>query len=303
LFFLLISTYFLSKKRFKPLWVWISFILGVGLLLTKAFTSHAASSTNVFLAISLDFFHLLSVSIWMGSLMALVALIPLGKKVETKKYFMKTIRRFSKWGIMMIIVLTVTGFVGSLSYIPNLRTLLTTTYGRVLSGKVLLLVVMIVFAAVNFLKGRRSSEKGLTSSLWGELTTGLIVFILSVLLTNLHTAMASPGPIKETKTVNHDRNITFEVTPNVFGENTFVLLLKDRNGQPIKDVAQVTLTFTSLEMAMGDDTKTLTKVQEGKYESKGLNFNMAGHWNVHVHVLTKDLETLDTDFNVIVGSQ
>jgi len=30
---------------------------------------------------------------------------------------------------------------------------------------------------------------------------------------------------------------------------------------------------------------------------------MAGRWNVHAHALTKDLDTLDTDFKVFVGSQ
>ncbi|WP_462410605.1 FixH family protein [Neobacillus sp. Marseille-QA0830] len=216
---------------------------------------------------------------------------------------MDSIRRFSKWGILLVILLALTGFFSSLSYIPNLRTLLTTDYGRVLSGKVLLLMIMLVFAARNFWKGKNNGEKGWRGSLWGELAAGLLVLILSVLLTNLPTAMASPGPFKETHTSTNNSKITFDVTPNVIGENAFVLYLKDEKGQPIKDVEQVTLTFTSLEMEMGDDTKTLQKVKDGQYEAKGMNFNMAGRWNVRVHVLTKDLETMDTDFEVFVGSQ
>lgn len=303
LFFLLISTYFLIKKRFKPFFIWISFILGIGLLLSKSFTSHAASSTNVFLTISLDFLHLLSASIWIGSLMALIALIPLSRNVETKKQYVDSIRRFSKWGIVLVIMLTITGMISSLSYVPNVQTLLTTDYGRVLSGKVLLLVIMMIFAAVNFVKGKQSREKGLPSTLWGELITGLIVLVLSVLLTNLPSAMMSPGPFKEVNTGKHGSKITLEVTPNVIGENIFVLFLKDQKGRPMKDIEQATLTFTSLEMDMGDDTKTLIKVQDGKYKAQGMNFNMAGRWNVRVHALTKDLETLDTDFKVLVGSQ
>lgn len=304
LFILFITTYLLIRKRFKkPLLVWISFIIGIGLLLSKSFTGHAASSTNVFLSITIDFFHLLSASIWIGSLVALVALIPISRKIETKKLFFETVRRFSKWGIIFVIVLSLTGFLGSLSYIPNLRTLFSTGYGRVLSGKVILLVFMIVFAAVNFVKGKQGKEKGLRSTIWGELTIGMIVLVLSVLLTNLPTAMASPGPIKETNTVQQGNEITFEVTPNVIGLNTFQVSVKDRHGHPIKDIEQVTLTFTSSEMAMGDETKTLVRVKDGKYEAKGMNFNMAGLWNVHVHVLTKELESIDTNFKVIVGSQ
>lgn len=303
LFFLFISTYFLEQTNFKRLWLWISFVLGMGLILSKAFTSHAASSTNVYLTIPLDFIHLLSASIWIGSIVTLAALIPLGKKTDTKTLYFDTIHRFSKWGILLVLLITITGFFSSISFIPNLRSLLFTNYGRVLLGKVLLLMVMMVFAAVNFVKGKRNRGKGLTSSLWGELITGLLILILSVILTNLPTAMASPGPFKETNKDKQGSSITFEVTPNVIGENHFILSLKNKKGLPMKEIEQVTLTFTSLEMDMGDDPKTLVKVQDGKYEGQGMNFNMAGRWNVHVHVLTKDLETIDTDFKVRVGSQ
>ena len=302
LFFLILFTYLLIKKWYKPVWICISFILGIGLLLVKAFNSHAASTTNLWISIPLDFIHLLSASIWIGSLLVLVSLIPLSRNMETKPLYLELIRRFSKWGISCVLLLTLSGLIGSFSFIPNLHTLLSTNYGRMLSGKVLLLAAMIVFAAINFVKGKRNRERGLTTSLWGELLTGLVIFILSVLLTNLPTAMASPGPFKDTKILQPEGKVTLEVTPNVMGKNTYVVLLQDPNGQPKKEIEQVTLTFTSLEMDMGTDTQIIKQANEGKYESTGMNFNMAGRWNVHVHVLMKDLETLDTDFKVFVGN-
>jgi copper transport protein len=305
LFFLAIFTYFLSVKKYykPPLFVWNSFILGIGLLFTKALTSHAASSTNPILTVGMDFFHLLSASIWVGSLVAIVALIPLAKKMETKNNYLEMIRRFSIWGIIIILVLTITGVFGGFLYIPNLRSLIYTDYGRVLSGKVLLLVIMIIFAAMNFLKGKRSNEKGLSPSLWGELVTGMVVLFLSVILTNLPTAMSSPGPVNETELVGHGNRVTLHIAPNIIGENTFEVSLKNRNGQAMKNIAQVTVTFTSLGMGMSGDTITLSKVKDGEYRAKGMDLNMAGRWNVHVHVLTKDLDTIDTDIPFIVGSQ
>ena len=301
---LCLLTFFLQKNGMnKRLWVWLSFILGMGLAGSRAFTSHAASTTNVSLSIPLDVLHLLSAFIWIGSLIALAALIPFSRKAETKELYLESIRRFAKWGMLLVIVLALTGFAASFSYIPNPRTLLVTDYGRVLTGKVFLLVIMVLFAASNFVKGKQRRKEGLSASLWGELTAGLMVFILSVLLTNLPTAMVSPGPFKETNKVGTTSTITLEVTPNVFGENTLELSLKDQSGRPIKRIEQVTLTFTSLEMEMGKDTAILKKVKDGIYRSKGMNFNMAGRWNVHVHVLTAELEALDTDFKVRVGSQ
>ncbi|MEH7302561.1 FixH family protein, partial [Neobacillus drentensis] len=137
----------------------------------------------------------------------------------------------------------------------------------------------------------------------GELIPGLLVLGLSVLLTNLPTAMASPGPFKETRTIQQGTKITFEATPNVIGENSFVVWLKDEKGRPITNIEQITLTFTSLEMDMGKDSKVVEKIKDGKYGTRGLNFNMSGRWDVQVHVLTNDLESLDTHFNVLVGSK
>lgn len=304
LFLIAIIIFLLSaKKIYNSFLVWFSLILGIGLLFTKSLTSHAASSANPIVTVGMDFFHLLSASIWIGSLVAFVAFIPLSRKSETKSYYLDLVRRFFKWGIILIIVLTITGVFGSFSYVPNLRSLVFTNYGRVLLGKVILLAIMIIFAIMNFLKGRSNNEKGLSVSLWGEVVTGMIVLILSVLLANLPTAMSSPGPINVTKTVNNGNQVTLFVSPNVIGENTFEVYLKDSNGQAMKNIAQVTLTFTSIEMPMGDDTSTLSKVKDGKFRANGMDFNMAGRWNVHVHALTKDLNSIDTDIQCMVGSQ
>ncbi|WP_462410606.1 copper resistance CopC/CopD family protein [Neobacillus sp. Marseille-QA0830] len=79
LILLFIAAFILMKNKYEPLWIGITFLIGTGLLLSKAFISHAAASTNPGITITLDFIHLLSASIWMGSLIVLVALIPLVK--------------------------------------------------------------------------------------------------------------------------------------------------------------------------------------------------------------------------------
>jgi copper transport protein len=227
----------------------------------------------------------------------------LSKKPETKNHYFEILRRFSKWGTAIVLVLTTTGVYGAFLNIPNLPSLVYTNYGNTLLGKIILLVVMIILAAINFLKGKRKKEKGLSTSLWSELITGMIVLLLSVILTNLPTAMASPGPENVTKIVEHAGSITLNITPNAIGENTFQVSLKDQNGQAMSNIEQVTLTLTSLERGMGDDTITLHKGTDGIYKAKGMDLSMAGRWNVHVHVLTKELNTIDTDIPIIVGSQ
>lgn len=304
LLILAITTYFFRvADKTKQVLSWACFGIGIGLLLTKSFTSHAASQPNQVLTISMDFLHLLAASVWIGSLMGMVALLPMLKQTETKPYFLTIIKRFSKWGIILVLLLAFTGVFGGFQYIPTLSSVIKTDYGNVLTTKVILFFVMLILAAMNFFKGRRGKEKGLVNSLWGEVIIGCLVLILTVILTNLPTSMSSPGPFYETNAVEQGNKVSLGVTPNRIGENTYKIMLKDSKGKSIKEIEQITLAFTSVDMAMGKDTVTLSKVGEGKYLAKGLNLNMSGNWSVHVHVLTKSLESMDTDFRLIVGSQ
>ncbi|MEH7085093.1 copper resistance CopC/CopD family protein [Neobacillus drentensis] len=299
----LLTSFIGMAESTKRILLWACFILGNALLWTKSMTSHAASQLNQFLTIAMDFFHLFGASIWIGSLIGFVGFLSLRKNTDLKQDYLRMIKNFSKWGLIIVLLLTFTGIYSSLLYIPTLAALVQTNYGQVLVGKVSLFALMVLIAAVNFLKGRKGTTKGLGASLKGELLMGLMILILSVVLTNLPTAMQSPGPYKETNIVNQGKQITLKATPNIIGRNLFEVTLKDRAGQPIKDIEQLHLTFTMLEMDMGKETVNLAKTSEGKYEVKGLHFSMAGKWNVHVHVLTKSLESIDTDFNVLVGSQ
>ena len=298
----LITSFIGMAESTKRIIFWVCIALGTALLLTKSLTSHAAAQTNQLLTISMDFLHLLAASIWIGSLIGFVALFPWRKNDKKKQEYLQMIKRFSKWGIILVILLTFTGVFGSLLYIPNLSSLVQTNYGKVLASKVILFLLMLILAAVNFIKGKRKKEKGLLASLWGELSIGVIILILSVVLTNLPTAMQSPGPFNQTKTVQGNQ-VTLRVTPNTIGDNVYEVRLKDSKGQPINDIEQLHLTFHMTDMDMGKETVNLKKISEGKYRVQGLHFIMAGTWNVHVHVLTKSLESIDTDFNVLVGSQ
>ncbi|CRK80723.1 copper resistance CopC/CopD family protein [Neobacillus massiliamazoniensis] len=298
------TTYFLTKADArKQLFSWACFILGFGMVVTKAFTSHAASQANQFLSISMDALHLLAASVWIGCLIGLVVLLPLLKNSEMKQSYVNTFQRFSNWGISLVLLLTATGIFNGFQYIPTISSIFHTDYGRVLLAKVILFIIMLIFAAVNNFKGKKAKEKGVVSSLWGELIVGMVIIVMTVILTNLPTAMSAPGPFNEKKTVNHGNSISFQVGPNVIGENNYEITLKNRKGEPLKDIAQITLTFTHNDMNMGEDTITLAKTADGQYTAKGMNFNMAGKWNVHVHVLTKNLENIDTDFQCIVGSR
>ncbi|HEY2421415.1 MAG TPA: copper resistance CopC/CopD family protein, partial [Neobacillus sp.] len=154
------------KRNNTPILFWqISFILSCCFLLAKSFTSHAFSANHPFLSITMDFIHLLGASIWTGSLMAMIILLPLSRKEEGKLVYKKLIREFFKWGTTLVVVLTVTGIYSSFLYISTIESLFTTNYGRVLLAKVGLFFIMLVFAYTNFIKGKATKDKRLDFSL------------------------------------------------------------------------------------------------------------------------------------------
>ncbi|MDP4083211.1 MAG: copper resistance protein CopC [Bacillota bacterium] len=296
---LVLLLFTVKRNNHLFLW-WSSFILGACLLFTKAITGHANTSKDLLVSIEFDFLHLFSASIWIGSLIAMVILLPMHHKEESKDQYIKMVKKFSTWGKLCVFALVFSGIYMSAQYVPTIHSLFSTNYGRVLIGKITLFAIMLLFAFMNNRKGRNDGGNW-RFTLWGEITTGLFILILAVLLTNLPTAYYSLGPINQLKSFgNHDR-VQLKVSPNIAGENTFEVVLKDKQGHPLTQVQQVTLTLDYQQMDMGSDTIILPKVKDGRYKTQGLYFTMSGQWKAHIHVLTKSEDSLDTDFTCIVG--
>lgn len=300
--FLLIMFSFRIFAKKNNFFLWFAFIIGIAVIILKAITSHASTAENKILALTIDSLHLVSGSIWIGSIIAMISFLPLRKKEEGRMFFRGIVHLFFPWGAFLVFILAVSGVYSSFLYIPTINSIFHTNYGKVLAGKITLFFIMLLFAFVNSIKARKLKPNGWPLSLWGEAITGLAVLVMVVILTNLPTAMSAPGPFNETKALPQN-TISLKVGPNISGQNTFNVAINDKNGKPMTNIERVSLTFTSKEMAMGDNTVNVQKKEAGRYQTQGMYLNKAGRWNVHVHVLTKSLEDVDTDFTVPVGSQ
>lgn len=135
--------------------IWSSYgslVLVLGWLFTHAMTGHPAAADQRALAIAMDFVHLIGAAFWIGALTAMaICLPPLADKLPSKvrgEVYWVAIRRFTAWGIGAVAALVATGIYSSLIILPApvLTSLFTTAYGLVLIGKIVLLIVMLVFA-------------------------------------------------------------------------------------------------------------------------------------------------------------
>ncbi|MDT9722546.1 copper resistance protein CopC [Paenibacillus sp. ClWae2A] len=287
--------------------IWSSYgslVLVLGWLFTHAMTGHPAAADQRALAIAMDFVHLIGAAFWIGALTAMaICLPPLADKLPSKvrgEVYWVAIRRFTAWGIGAVAALVATGIYSSLIILPApvLTSLFTTAYGLVLIGKIVLLIVMVLFAWRHARLARAATGSRLSGSLKAELATGAVILALAAVLTHLSPGQpAAVGPYQETKTTDDGSAITLQVSPNVTGENQFEVDVKRADGSIVNDLEQITLSLTHLDMDMGIYEITIPKNDTGVYKAEDY-ISMPGRWNIKVHLLTKTLDSLDTEFEI-----
>ncbi|QWU44705.1 copper resistance CopC/CopD family protein [Bacillus sp. NP247] len=301
---LMIVTYFAVKsERLSSFKVWsIPIVLFIGLLVMKAFNSHAYGLKFKEIAVVMDFLHLFAASLWMGGLSSIVLL--LRKEDDKWTMYWDAIKRFSPWATGAVIVILLTGLFNSTFFIPTIHSLFDTKYGLALLAKILLFVCMGILGIIHYVKGRMRAQQRLGATVKVEFIIGIIVFVIVAFMTNVQTPPMPPtGPFTESKQLDNGYELTLHVSPNKVGQNTFHITLKDENGRPVTDMEQIVLTTQSLDMNMGKGSFKVSAVSPGEYEAEGMYINMTGNWNIQVHGLTKSLDSFDTDYKFIVGGR
>jgi putative copper resistance protein D len=127
-------------------------VVALALLGSLAWAGHAAATPGSlgFLHLFADSLHLLAAGTWVGALIPLALL--LGSSGSTQASIPtqhELVRRFSILGIASVAALVASGFVNSWILIARLSDLVETGYGRLLSLKVALFLIMLALAAIN----------------------------------------------------------------------------------------------------------------------------------------------------------
>lgn len=128
-------------------------LLGLALILAFALSGHAAAvpSSELAYALSIDLLHLLCTAIWVGGLFYLgIAFIP-GLSPLTDAQRARVIAlglpEFSVVAILSVLMLASTGSLNTAIHLTSFDQFFTTLYGRILSIKIGLFIVMIAISA------------------------------------------------------------------------------------------------------------------------------------------------------------
>ncbi|MGW6663682.1 MULTISPECIES: copper resistance protein CopC [Peribacillus] len=304
LLLLFLVIYFMLENTLNKSLPYLSFIIIACLMICKALTGHTAAVPNQVLAVLMDFLHLFSMALWLGGIMALLVILPglanrQAVQEDKRTFYWSIISRFSKWSFLFVIILIVSGIYSSLQHVPTIHSLFNTTYGQLLLAKIGLMLVMIVLGGFHFLRGKKQTKK-LGYSVGMEFGLGIVILVVAALLTNVQTAMSSPGPIEKTLLTEENNEVTLMVTPNEVGDNLIQVNLSNE-GKPIAEIEQLTITMQSLDTPNGEIKLQMKEKNTGTFTSKSI-LTMPGKWSIHVHGLTESLDSINADFIIFIGN-
>jgi putative copper export protein len=153
-----VALYFVSQKKAvssptSSFLNWLVLALSVGLLVTLAWAGHAAAGIHHHvLHLLADSLHLLIGSSWpMGLIPMACFMWRLNGRRQTTPADreIKALQRFSQMSLGAVLLLVATGFINGWLMTGSWEALVTTTYGRLLLGKVLVVGIMIGLGAFN----------------------------------------------------------------------------------------------------------------------------------------------------------
>jgi copper transport protein len=280
-------------------------------LLIPGLAGHAGQTAPRGLAVTLDWLHLVSGSLWLGGLIGLIVLaatVPRDRRIAALSV---AVPRFSNVALASVLVLLGSGVWASILHLPILSALWTTSYGVAILVKAGLLAVAMVLGAVNLLRNRpqliaardheetgQSAARLLRTMIGVEaLLVTAAVFAAAVLsslappaaaLAQIGSALATVGPGQISSTVQHNGyTIKVLVDPNkVAQQNNFAVRIT-KGGQPVRG-ANVTMTVEMLDMQMQNQEYQMTETAPGVYSHAAPALVMTGRWGLLFNVTPKN---------------
>lgn len=292
------ESYFERKHWFIP---GLAFL---GIMASKAFLGHPSSSPYETVAILFDFSHFLAASIWLGGMLVIVLFLREGifaKEGEGHDMYWATMEKYSLWALFSVAVLAISGVINASLLIPDFHSLVSTAYGKTLLIKIGLLVFMLIFGAYHLvsriLLGKKDFYK---KSIKIEIGLGILILLVTSAFTQIQTpTLPIDLPFyKEAELGGYNENISLSITPKKTGvQNQYEVFVFDNNRNPIDPIEQITITLKHGEK---ETSFPLTQEKEGHYFAENLQLNQPGKWDVEIHVLTDELESLDFSYPIQV---
>jgi copper transport protein len=266
------------------------------LLLGRSLTGHAGSANGgVFWAgIAVDFVHLAAACIWIGGLAAL--LMTIGPIAGFDRGAVRSgIARFSNLAIASVAAVGLTGLYNAWLNVESVRALTDTGYGRLLILKTGILLPAIGLGTANLISVRLGLLGGignvvrhvprLRSTVAAEVALAVLILLIVAVLSStrlardaiqLQTTIGS-APMAMPVRLADETTVTFGVSPNRAGTNTFLVQIADKLGDPVDGAHSALVSLSRLDSPATGDPLALEKVGDGVFSAETDALSVVGN--------------------------
>ena len=286
--------------------IFITAVLGIGVLVTISMTSHAAATPNVrSMALLNDFVHMVSASVWVGGLLSLAMAVyvsfgMLGDS-ERRLILAALARRFSIIAGLSVAVLVMTGLYSAWAQVTVIQAL-GTPYGWTLAVKIAIVALLLSAAAANLVWVRPRLRSDGRASYWLRRLVAVecVLAVLVILSVGFLTALEPARQVASRYGADvRDQRLTFresdegaemtlQIIPGQVGPNTIEISIRDRYGEPITNATDVRLRLSYLDADLGETPLSAAHTGGGEYLLEGQLIGIAGAWQSELVVQRPD---------------
>ncbi|TFE27471.1 copper resistance CopC/CopD family protein [Cohnella luojiensis] len=264
-------------------WNRIKLLLLFSVLLGLALTGHtAAPSYGGIWSVTLDFIHLLSVSIWIGGLLTFGVIAP---KENTMEWLKEKGKIFSKWALVSMILIPITGILMTIRFVPSfsLSSMLSSYWGEMLLTKGILFIGIIAIGAwQRRILGKWAAGIAAHFRKWLriELVIAALVLFAAGVLVDLSPKDAEEGIYPQTQTVKGVQAMV-QISPLIAAPNEITI----RFNEP-SDIQRVIVKFSTTTGWIVENSAF--SFGNGEYKLTGYYFHAPGTMNMEIHAYRSD---------------
>jgi copper transport protein len=260
----------------------------VALAATMSLSGHAVGDGVTALRLPMDMLHSIAAAAWLGGL---VQLVPWSRATPVDS---SVLTRWSRLAMASVIVLVVTGSWAAWEEIGlSIDGLLTTTYGRLVLVKLVLLVAAMPLANLNRTRNIPAIREGAADAAarlrrYVRVEVGILLLVLSATAWLIQTPPAKvelkPAFVDQTLTLGGGGSVQMVIDPAAVGTNEIHLYAFDEQLQVDDDVSDMELTAYNDKRGLGPLDITLTPTGPGHYTAAGATIPFAGAWRFDIGV-------------------
>lgn len=297
--------------------VWL-LILGVLAAQTPALIGHAAVTDPSWAMVGLDFVHIVTMSIWIGGIFAALFVLPRATAtlamVARTRLLVAVFDRFSRIAMVCVGAIVFTGVVQSLVHFSAVSELTSTSYGRAILAKIVLLAAATVAAAVNRQRSlpdlRRAAARSESPAAAGRMLrdalrvelalTVLIVAVASALVGYAPPRAATAGPLVVERMLG-PAQLQLVVDPARRGNNQIHLYLTDpETGAQFTDYKGLTAQISREAPPIPPIDLRLERAGPGHHVDQSAQFAGAGRWLLRIEMRRSEFDQDEAKIEVPV---